>query len=244
MATRPTSRARHRPEPRISANELAKYMVTPEPGRIGIIRRARDSITPPRARYSDLRIALTGFLADMHRDRRPLDALAGTLNQRANDSSLTNFSRQDAQASLGALNAFQRMLTNRLAGYAFMPAPARQTPLPIGGVSVSINLDLLLRRERGDRQEAGAAMFRLTKADDEETDAATSKRKEMGIYAATLVQMQVAATVRAGLTPHHELCMSIDVQSGDIHAASRNFAQRAQRLEAACRFIAALWATA
>lgn len=232
---------RRRLAPRISANELAKFMVSPDPGRLGIIRRARDSVTPLRARYSELRSALTAFLVDMRRDQRPLNALAGTLSQRADDASVSNFARQDAQASLGALDAFQRMMANQLAGYAFSLAPRRQGLLTVGGVAVSINLDVLLHRERENRQEAGGALFRLTKADEEESNAAASKRREMGIYAATLVQMQVAATVGQEATPHHDLCMSIDVQSGDVHLASRNFAQRSQRLEAACLFIAAMW---
>jgi hypothetical protein len=56
--------------------------------------------------------------------------------------------------------------------------------------------------------------------------------------------MQVHASHAGSATPHHSLCLSVDVQAGEVHAAPRNFAQKAQRLEAECRFVAALWASA
>ncbi len=136
------------------------------------------------------------------------------------------------------------MERNLLSGYIFLPAPARQAPLAIGGVAVSVNLDLLVKREKNDRAECGGVLFRLTKADEDETEAAAGKRKEMASYAATLVQMQVRVTLASGAIAHHDLCMSIDVQSGDVHTAPRNFAVKAQRIEAECRFIAAIWDTA
>ena len=90
---------RHRSEPRISANDLAKYMVTIGLGRIGIILRARDSIVPPRARYSSLCSALKAYLTDPVRRRSVLDTLGTNLEQRMSDSSLSNFTRQDAELS-------------------------------------------------------------------------------------------------------------------------------------------------
>lgn len=136
------------------------------------------------------------------------------------------------------------MERNLLAGYSFLPTPARQEPLLIAGVIVSNNLDMLIRRERGSRTEAGGVPLRLTKADEDETDSAAGKRRDIGAYAATLVQMQVRATAPPDTVVHHSLCMSVDVQSGDVDPSSRNFVSRAQRIEAECRFIGALWETA
>jgi hypothetical protein len=200
-------------------------------------------VTPPRIRYSDLRAGITSFLADQRRDARALATLGNLLEQKANDSSLSNFARQDAQLSFAALSAFQRM-TNQLAGFTFAPAPSRQRALTLGGVVVSIQLDLLVTRARGQQTECGGVLLRLAKTDEDETDAAAGKRRQMGEYAATLAQMQVRASHGGNGTPHHALCLSVDVQAGEVHAAPRNFAQKAQRLEAECRFIAALWGTA
>lgn len=219
-------------------------MVTPGPGRIGIIRKARDATTPPVTYYSHLRTGLKGFLADPVRDTRLLDALGNSLQQRAHDTSLSNQRRQEAELSFSALEAFQRLGKNRLAGYTFLPAPRHQNALMLSGVTVSVFLDLLVKRERSSRVECGGVLFRLSKADEDETEAANSKRREMGAYAATLAQMQVRSMNNGEMVPTSDLCMSVDVQAGDVHFAKRDFAQRAQRLEAECRFIAAMWKTA
>ena len=216
-------------------------MVTLGPGRIGIIRKARDSTTQARAYYSDLRAGLKTFLASPLRDTRLLDTLGNSLQQRASDTSLTSQRRQEAELSLGALEAFQRVGKNRLAGYTFLPAPRRQDTLMISGVTVSVFLDLLVRREKPNRVECGGVLFRLSKADEDETEAANSKRREMGAYAATLAQMQVRSMNNGEMVPSPDLCMSVDVQAGDVQFAKRDFVQRAQRLEAECRFIAAMW---
>jgi hypothetical protein len=66
----------------------------------------------------------------------------------------------------------------------------------------------------------------------------------MGMYAATLAHLQVQQNLAGNREPHHQLCLSIDVQCREVHIAPRTSVQRAQNLENACRFIAALWETA
>ena len=131
-------------------------------------------------------------------------------------------------------------MQNQLGGIAFRAAPTRQAPLRMSGLEVSVNVDVLVQRNRNGAEQIGGALFRFTKAD-EETDNAAAKRRDMGLYAATLVHMQVSQNLAGNHQPHYQLCMSIDVQAEDIHYAPRSFAQRAQNLENACMFIAAMW---
>ena len=131
-------------------------------------------------------------------------------------------------------------MQNQLGGIAFRPAPVRQPPLLLAGVEVAVNVDLLVGRNRNGEDQIGGALFRFTKAD-EETENAAAKRRDMGLYAATLVHMQVGQNLAGNHSPSFQLCMSIDVQAEDIHYAPRSFAQRAQNLENACVFIQALW---
>jgi len=84
-------------------------------------------------------------------------------------------------------------------------------------------------------------LLRLTQPEEDETDRASDKRKDMGLYAATLVQMQVATNLAGNRAPHHQICWSVDVQHGDVHVAPRNFLTRAKNIENACKFIAAMW---
>ena len=230
---------RHHPTPRITANDLARYVVSTETGKIGIIRRARESVTAPRLRYRDAREATRAYLGDLNRKKAIIYKARDEFERRTTDPSLTDFVREDAKLSMDVLDALLRM-DNQLAAFEFATAPRSQKKLELGGVDVSVNVDLLTLRTKGSDELIGGALFRFTKADDE-TDAAASKRREIGGYAATLVQMQVRKNLAGNRKPNHALCMSIDVQCEEVHIAPRTYAQKAQHLENACRFIAAMW---
>ncbi len=242
MARTPVQHVRTRPTPRISANDLARYMVATETGKMGIIRASRDSVTAPRTRYSVARDATKAFLIDPNRDAAPIDAALEELERRAADPAETSFRRSDAACSVEALNSLLTM-GNQLNGYNYSAAPRRQAKLNISGVEVSVYVDLLLHRSARGQEQVGGALFRFTQADDE-SDGAQSKRRNMGAYAATLVHMHIAQNLAGNRLPHHALCMSVDVQFREAHIAPRDFAQRTQNLENACRFIAAMWNTA
>lgn len=242
MARAPAEHVRTRPNPRISANDLARYMVASETGKIGIIRASRDSVTAPRTRYSVARDATKAFLIDPNRSSDPIDSALELLEQRAADPAESAFRRSDAACSAEALNSLLSM-GNQLNGYNYSAAPRRQPKLTIGGVEVSVYVDLMIHRSFRGQEQVGGALFRFTQADDE-SEGAQNKRRNMGAYAATLVHMHVAQNLAGNRQPHHALCMSVDVQFREAHLAPRDFAQRTQNLENACRFIAAMWDSA
>ena len=217
-------------------------MVSSETGKLGIISRAKESVTAPRLRYREVRAPLRAYLSDINRPKPVIHAARQMLQQRADDASQKPFAREDAKLSIDALDALLRM-DNQLSGFDFTQAPTSQKKLVLAGVDVSVNVDLLTHRTKGGEEQVGGALFRFTKAD-EETEAAAAKRREIGAYAATLVQMQIRTHLAGNRKPTHSLCMSIDVQAEEVHIAPRNYAQKAQNLENACRFIAAMWGTA
>jgi hypothetical protein len=241
MSASASQHVRHRPTPQITANDLARYMVASETGKIGIIRRSREAATAVVVRYSDARQIARAHLADPTRNARLLSAAIQNFEQRSEDAALTPFAREDARLSIDVLNHLLGM-QNLTAGYMFVEAPRDQQSLTLAGVAVAVNLDLLVTRARGTVDQIGGALFRFTKADDE-TDSAAAKRREMGMYAATLAYMQTQQ-LAGNRQAHHQLSLSIDVQCREIHIAPRTFAQRMTNLENACRFIAALWGTA
>lgn len=240
MARQPSDHMLVRSEPRISANELAKYMVASETGKIGIIRKAKESVTPPRTRYRDARPVLRAYLSDLKRDPRSVYTARAMFEQRSEDSARSEFIRSDALNSMDVLDSILRM-QNQLSGFAFESAPQRQPFLEIAGVKVSVQLDLLLTRTRGSREQIGGALFRMTRPDEDETEAAAAKRQDMGAYAATLVHMQVSENLAGNRDPYYRLCMSIDVQAEDVHIAPRTYVQRASNLTNACWFISSMW---
>jgi hypothetical protein len=240
MANSPGIHTRTREEPRISANDLARYMVATDTGKLGIIRRARESGTPPRARYSDVRKALRAALCDPAGERQVLASARTALEQRAVDRSVSTFMRDDAEKSLEVLDSYA-VMRNQIAGFDYVPAPRSQATLNLSGVAISVYCDVLIHRTHREEEQVGGVLFRLTKPEDDETERAADKRRDMGLYAATLVHMHVAANLAGDRNPHFGLCWSVDVQNQELHVTPRTYVSRAQNLENACRFIAAMW---
>jgi hypothetical protein len=240
MAVSPKDHVLLRVEPRMTANELARFMVAGDTGRIGIIRRARESNTPTRTRYRHARKALRSALCDPVREKSILAAARAALEQMANDPSGTSFTRDDAEKSVDVIDAFTGM-RNRLAGFDFVASPKSQLPLILSGVEVSVHCDLLIHRDMKEVPQLGALLFRLTQSEEEETEKAADKRKDMGLYAATLVHMHATANLAGNRTPFHQLSWSVDVQNGEVHVAPKTYLTRAKAMENACRFIAAMW---
>ena len=215
-------------------------MVSSDTAKIGIIKRARESTTPVRTRYRDLRDALKTALCDPVNERRILAAAKTKLEQKSDDPALTNFVRDDASKSLDALECYSDM-RNQLAGFDYLAAPKKQPVLNINGVAVSVNCDLLIHREYRGTQEIGGVLFRFTKPDEAETPSAASKRREMGAYAATLVHMHLTTNLAGNRTPAYQLCWSADIQGTEVHHAPKTYAMKTRNIENACRFIAAMW---
>ncbi|WP_199228332.1 MULTISPECIES: hypothetical protein [unclassified Caulobacter] len=162
--------------------------------------------------------------------------------QRSADNSESVLRQDDARNSIEVLHSLQAM-ANQLAQFTFRSAPAAQPKLQLGGVEVSVRADLLVRMPIRGAEHSGAAILRLTQ-DDADTDAARSRRREMGLYVATLARLHVNQNLPADLPVSNRLCMSIDIQHRELFQAPDANTRRMNDLENACRFIAALWPSA
>lgn len=161
------------------------------------------------------------------------------LQQRIDDPATGPLARDDAQHSIEVLHAIQGM-ANQLSAYAFVGAAAQQEPLRISGVTVSVRADLMVHGASRGVEQIGAAVLRMT-MDDAATDAAIERRRSMGLYVATLARMHLDANNPSDRMPVNRLCMSIDVQHGEVFVAPNANARRTNDLESACRMIAAVW---
>ena len=215
-------------------------MVAGEAGKIGIIRRAKEVATAPVIRYKDARKALKAALLQPGRASGIIEGAVDSLQQRADDPSRKRSTRDDAEKSIDAINAFPR-LANELAGYEYSDPGNRLPLLNLSDVEVSVNLDLTAQRNYRGKQQIGGLIFRMTKPEEEETDFAKSKRENVGAYAATLIYMQVKANFAGNMLATPALCWSVDVQNGEIYKAPARYKRRANDMEAACQMIAAMW---
>jgi hypothetical protein len=231
--------ARSPDRPRISANDLALYMVSSPTAQLGIIRRAAEPQTFVTTRCKDVREPLRAFLADPARNVNRLHAAETMFLGRAEDQAESALRQDDARKSVEVLRAIRGM-ANQLAQYSFTAAPQSQPKLEISGVEVSIRADLWVHVAARGRDQVGGAILRMTQHD-ADTATAAEKRREMGTYVATLVRMHVERVNPGDAAVANRLCMSIDVQHGQVFAAPNAAARRISDLEAACTVIAALW---
>lgn len=223
----------------MSANDLALYMVSSETAKLGIIKRAKSPQAPPLIRYKDVRPVVCAFLSDDTRSLKLLTEAEQAFAQKKDDPALSDLRQDDARASILVLQSLQGM-GNQLGAFTFRAAPQSQPKLTIAGVEVSVRADLLVRMPIKGAEHAGAVVLRMTQ-DDAATDAAKAKRKEMGLYVATMIRKHIDQNLKPNLPVSNRLCMSLDIQHGEVFQAPDSNARRMNDLDAACRFIAAVW---
>ena len=219
-------------------------MVSSPTAQIGIVRRAKFPTKPPIIRYRDVRAPIIRYLTDPSRSVNHLVSAEKVFEQRASDTSQSPFRREDAEKSIEVIHALQAM-GNKLAQYTFQKAPETQARLSLGGVDVSVRADLIVHGSARGRKQVGAAILRMTQ-DDADKPAAIEKRKNMGLYVATLARLQIdniRARIDGDPDPANRLCMAIDIQHGDVFVAPKSNVRRLNDLTAACQMIAAVWPT-
>jgi hypothetical protein len=215
-------------------------MVSSETARLGIIRRAKYPQMPPIIRYRDARGPICTYLSDLNRNVNPLVAAEQIFRQRSEDPAESTLRQDDARLSIEVLHAIQRM-ANQLGAYQFVAAPTDQPRLNLADVGVSVRADLLVHGTgRGGQEQIGGAVLRMTQ-DDADTEPARARRREMGLYVATLSRLHVDQNLPSNRAVANRLCMSIDVQHGELFQAPESNTRRMNDLESACRFIAAMW---
>ena len=225
----------------MSVNDLALFMVSSETARIGIIRRSKFPQTPPIIRYRDARAAVCAYLTDATRSVNHLMVAEQMLRQRIDDPSTSPLMRDDAAHSIDVLHAIQGM-QNQLAGYDFHTAPAQQNALQLGGMTVSVRADMLVHGASRGVEQIGSAVLRMT-MDDADSEVARNRRRNMGLYAATLARLHTDQNIGTNRTPVNRLCMSIDIQHGEVFVAPNSNTRRTNDLGSACQMIAAIWPT-
>ncbi len=206
-----------RPTPRVSVNDLALYMVSSETAKMSIIRRNAGPQAPTVTRYRDVRPILCSYLSDPSRGLSPIVTAEATFQHRSQDPAESILRQDDARQSIEVLHAIQGM-RNTLGGFDFHLAPRTQPRLSLSGVEISVRADLLVHGNTRGVDQFGAAILRMTQ-DDAETNAAKAKRREMGLYVATLARLHAEHNISTDRTVANRLCMSIDVQHGEAFQA-------------------------
>lgn len=234
-----------RPNARLSASQLADYLVAPTPiGQMGILRQAKNPgpNRPMIIQYQHAKRAI----AECLRNRGAMNRIAAQaildLERRRDSVDSSPLVRDDAQRSIDVIEQFQRS-ANALEIWQseYEEPPARPAPLNINGVEISVYPDVLaLAQVRGDNR-VGQVFIRCTIGQSGEP--AENRRVEANNYLATIAHIHATHYLEHRGNPYAPSSFVLDVPRRRVTRAPANNARRISNIEMACTMIAALWPT-
>lgn len=242
-------RAREKLRPQISANALAKYLVSSLTVQETILRDARFPRQVMVTPYQDVERAIANYLADPRRDKQGLDTVKKRLTAVFADKASEPGEQNNAKLGLALLERFGAVENSLgLRGFGF-EHPGRISPLRIEDVIVPVQLDLLIHPlVIAGEKRVGGVLFRSSKDPDafspkkEKTQLRKAElRREMGRYVATLIAMLLEAQFEDKGAPSLHHCLAVDLHLGESISAGTDGRSRRNNINAACRMIARLW---
>lgn len=219
-----------RQHPRISANKLGEYLVSPPLRRMTIIERQKYPSTFIGAYYEPARATILDFMLG-RTDRVGMLERMETLVSSKHESS---WSKHRANGCAEAVLRFLD-LEPRLDFRGMKPVQMEEYDrLDVCGVDVSVYPDLVLEGidARG-KPLLGALKLHFPKSHPH-TEAA-------GEYVATLLRMHAMLALGKEGRVREDACFVVDVFSGNVMSAPRGYKRRWRDISAACAEIRQAW---
>jgi hypothetical protein len=236
MVASETAKYRENPTPRISANQLAEYLIAAPARRQTILRNARYAPTFLVIRYQTAKDAISRYLAQDLRNKRILTDAIISLKS-VEHSGVSEFRKNDAQLCIEAIEAFTSMADNKaLASISFQSVENRLPNLSIQGVEVSVNFDLMSVRPKGLARSIGGVIFQTSKS-----IAGANWRADHSRNVSTLLWLKAEKYMHDLGEVDRRLCLTVDIFGKNITTAPLNYKRKLSDLEAACGEISALW---
>jgi hypothetical protein len=219
-----------RPFPRISANKLGEYLVSPPLRRRDIIERQKYPCTFIGAYYEPARATIVDYLLG-HVDRAGLLGRTEALVAAEHPSS---WAQHQAHGCAEAVLRFLDLEPHLdLRGMTPVHVP-EHAALDVEGVRISVYPDLVLEGvdHRG-RRQVGALKLHFPKAHPHTETSAE--------YVATLLRLHAQRFMLSRGHVSEHACLVIDVFSGRIVSAPRGHVRRFRDIGAACDEIRRAW---
>lgn len=218
----------------MSANQLAEYTLASPTRRQTIIRNAKYAPTFLVIRYGAAKAAICDFLSD---DTRSPGNIAAAEQEQLNLSQTapTPYARNDAALSAEAIESFRLMIgPNFLKGLTFTSATNYLPKLPISGVEVSVNLDLVSHNIA--RGSVGGVMLQTSKA-----VAAKGWREDHSKCVSSMVWMLSDKHLQGFGKVDRRQCLSLDVFARKTTPAPNHYKRILANIDASCAEIAMFW---
>ena len=219
-----------RTSPRISANKLGEYLVSPPTRRQAIIEHQKYPNAYAAAYYAPARDNLIDYIVG-HIDRAQLLCRIEALVSAKHDSDYQRHS------SNGCAEAVLRFLdlepTLDLQGMTAIHM-LRHERLDINGVSVSVYPDIILQgQDTKGKPTQGAIKLHFPK---------THPHTPMSAqYVATMLRMHAKETMGARGRVREDACLVVDVFARQVVSAPRGYIRRWRDITAACEEIRRAW---
>lgn len=234
-----------RDTPRLSAAQLADYLAaTSMLSQVGILRGAKNpsGARPLIIQYQHARRGIAGCLITPANASKVAASAIVALEQRRDDPANKPLVRDDARRSIEVIRTFQRTVNALgLDDARFEAPPARNAPLSINGVEISVYPDAVVRINRRGGERVGEAFIRCAIGND--GDAAENRRSDANVHLATIAHMHAVATLGHLGAPHSQASLVIDVPREKVVRGPANTTLRVRNVETACTMIAAIWPT-
>jgi hypothetical protein len=229
---------RVRPDPRISAKQLAEYLISDDSRRTTIIREAKFAKTAIVVQYKKVRSFIPHAFKDNCLD---INLLARRADEVEHEEAQNEWFKDDNKRSAEALRHLCEIAPSLNWENAHR-VHIRDRYLAIGGVMVSINPELTFSFEHRNVQKSGGLMLNTTQ-NDGKTMARTTGQYCMGDYMATLLFKLLLANAAKIGAPVNKKCWAVDIFRKEAYTAPANFKKLDRNIESACLFIAARWKT-
>lgn len=234
-----------RVNPRLSASQLADYLVAPTPvGQLGILRQAKNPgpNRPIIIQYYHARRAIAECLRDRAALNRVCAEAAQDLEDRRDDGTNGPLIRDDAQRCMDVIELFQRSANQMdVWGLEYLEPRVPSPALNINGVEISVSADAISRDNRRVPSRVGQAFIRCTIGT--AGDAAENRRAEANTHLATIAHLHTRQYLSDLGDPHPQTSLVVDVSRQLVVRAPANSARRIANIEAACAMISAIWPT-
>ena len=222
-------------DPRFSANQLAEYLCTTDPGqREGVIRRAKFPRKPNVIAYSQIIPSLRSYLTSNIQDAQHFDSLLTRLRDKARREE--GYNRDEALRCIAAIEAFLETAPKLKVGRAKFLAGPQDVMTEVEGVSINARLDPPMMETCDDgRLYSGGCMPFL--ANSPEARKNIDERRKI----VSAIVYWVLDLTKTNTEPTPRLCLSFDTFGREITRAPDAKERLRKRMTAGCRETAARW---
>jgi hypothetical protein len=225
-------------DPRISANQLAQFIVSSPAQQETIVRNAKYAMTVRLANYTPARIAI----AKAYDGNGINDATLLAEAKRMETSKFPDaFETKCHQLSAKALRAFAPLTAQIDCAGTRIARPQQGFPhLMMEGVRVSVQPEVVFSMQHRGATAFGGVIAALAKGEASSL-AKTAGKYTAGNYVAFLVFQMLALHFAKQGGPRYLKCFAVDAFRGDVHKTPASHVTMQKNVLAACRNIFRQW---